>query len=58
MLNKEDIEFLLNNYPEDNSKQATKLKDKLDLIYQQISLQEEFRARSLELQKKQEEIEK
>lgn len=58
MLNKEDLEYLLEHLPEDESEQAVKLKNKMDLIYQQITLQEEFRSRSLELQKKQEELNK
>jgi len=57
MLNKEDLDFLLKNFPEDSSEQAVKLKNKLDIIYQQINLQEEFRTRSLELQEKAKELE-
>lgn len=58
MLNKEDLDYLLKNFPEDDSEEGIKVKNKLDLIYQQINLQEEFRVRSLELQKKQEELNK
>ena len=57
MLNKEDLDYLLKNFPEDSSEQAVKLKNKLDIIYQQINLQEEFRTRSLELQEKAKELE-
>lgn len=58
MLSKEDIYYIINHLVEDDSDEGKKLKDKLDLLHQQLNLQEEFRQRSLELQKKQEELNK
>ena len=58
MLDKQDLDYIIKHLPSDDSEEGTRVKTKLDLIYQQISLQEEFRERSLELQKKQEELNK
>lgn len=58
MLNKTDIEYIIEKLPNDDSTEGKKVKTKLDLIYQQITLQEDFRERSLELQKKQAELDK
>ena len=60
MLNKEDLEFLstlLKDIPESNV-DGVKVRSKVSLLLDQLNLQEEFRNRSLELQKKQEELAK
>ena len=60
MLNKEDLEFLSNllkDVPESDV-DGVKVRSKVSLLLDQLNLQEEFRNRSLELQKKQEELSK
>ena len=58
MLSKDDLYYIINHLDKDESKEGEKLRSKLDLLYQQMDLQEEFRLRSLELQKKQEALNK
>lgn len=58
MLTNSDIEYILQNLPEDDSIDGQNLRKKLDIIHNQMSLQSEFRERSLELQKQMDEINK
>ena len=56
MLTSSDIEYILQNLPEDDSIDGQNIRKKLDIIHNQMSLQSEFRERSLELQKQMDEI--
>lgn len=58
MLTSSDIEYILQNLPEDDSIDGQNIRKKLDIIHNQMSLQSEFRERSLELQKQMDEINK
>lgn len=58
MLTNSDIEYILQNLPEDDSIDGQNIRKKLDIIHNQMSLQSEFRERSLELQKQMDEINK
>ena len=58
MLTNSDIEYILQNLPEDGSIDGQNIRKKLDIIHNQMTLQSEFRERSLELQKQMDEINK
>ena len=58
MLTNSDIEYILQNLPEDDSIDGQNIRKKLDIIHNQMTLQSEFRERSLELQKQMDEINK
>ena len=58
MLTNSDIEYILQNLPEDDSIDGQNIRKKLYIINNQMSLQSEFRERSLELQKQMDEINK
>ena len=58
MLTSSDIEYILQNLPEDDSIDGKNIRKKLDIIHNQMTLQSEFRERSLELQKQMDEINK
>lgn len=58
MLTSGDIEYILQNLPEDDSIDGQNIRKKLDIIHNQMTLQSEFRERSLELQKQMDEINK
>lgn len=58
MLTSGDLEYILKNLPEDDSIDGQNIRKKLDIIHNQMTLQSEFRERSLELQKQMDEINK
>lgn len=60
MLNSEDLEYILKNLPNpsDDDKHGAKVRSKLDILMNQMSLQSEFQERSLELRKQMEELTK
>ena len=58
MLTNSDIEYILQNLQEDDSIDGQNIRKKLDIIHNQMTLQSEFRERSLELQKQMDEINK
>ena len=58
MLTDSDLQYILEKLPEDDSIAGQNVKKKLDILHNQMTLQSEFRERSLELQKQMEEINK
>lgn len=58
MLTDSDLQYILEHLPEDDSIDGQNVKKKLDILHNQMTLQSEFRERSLELQKQMEEINK
>ena len=58
MLTDSDIQYILEHLPEDDSIDGQNVKKKLDILHNQMTLQSEFRERSLELQKQMDEINK
>ena len=58
MLNKQDLEILLEVFPkEDVSDDKIKVYKKLEVLHQQLELQEEFQNRSMEIRKKIDDLE-
>ena len=58
MLNKQDLEILLDIFPKENvSDEKAKVYKKLEVLHQQLELQEEFQNRSIEIRKKMDELE-
>lgn len=58
MLTDSDLQYILEHLPEDDSIDGQNVKKKLDILHSQMTLQSEFRERSLELQKQMDEINK
>jgi hypothetical protein len=58
MLTDSDIQYILEHLPEDDSIDGQNIKKKLDILHNQMTLQSEFRERSLELQKQMDEVNK
>ena len=58
MLTDSDIQYILEKLPYDDSIDGKNIKKKLDILHKQMTLQSEFRERSLELQKQMDEINK
>ena len=58
MLTDSDLQYILEHLPEDDSIDGQNVKKKLDILHSQLTLQSEFRERSLELQKQMDEINK
>lgn len=56
MLNKNDINYLLNNFSDNGSDEAARVLGKLQVLSEQIQLQEEFRNRQLQIQEKMKEL--
>ena len=58
MLNKNDLEILLNLFPKDSvSDENIKVYKKLEVLHKQMELQEEFQKRSLEIRKEMDSLE-
>lgn len=56
MINKEDLEYIIAKLPVDDNENGKKVKQKLAILHQQMILQEEFRNKSITLQKQMEEL--
>ena len=59
MLNKNDLDVIIGLFPEkDQSEEQNRVYKKVELLYEQMELQEEFQNRSLELRKRMDEVNK
>lgn len=58
MLTDSDLQYILEHLPEDDSIDGQNVKKKLDILHIQMTIQSEFRERSLELQKQMDEVNK
>lgn len=56
MLTDSDLQYILEHLPEDDSIDGQNVKKKLEILHNQMTLQSEFRERSLELQKQMDEV--
>lgn len=58
MLNSGDLEYILNNLPpvKEDDIDGNNVRKKLDILHNQMTLESEFRERSLELRKQMDEL--